>query len=94
MNKIKSFTGISNQCDICMNNADWEFEREVNTPFLICDDCLKTIINLAHTQHPEVIDLPYIWFLRTSKENEKNEDSQRIQKIIEEGLVNLDNKKE
>ena len=92
MGKILSSTGVMPpDCCICnYNNASFEFEREGDDSFFICDVCAKVLLNHLQGHYPEAIDIPYIWYLRTSKEMDKNYESNKIKTIIEEGLKQLD----
>jgi len=95
MSNITGLTGVMpKECNICGDNADWEFTRNGDYSFFICSNCCRIIVRLICSQYPEEIDLSYIWFLRTSKAMEKNEESENIQDMIVRGLEKFDKYKE
>lgn len=92
MAKITGSIGVMPpECQVCFDeDADWEFKRGDKDSFFICNDCSRAIVNHLINHFPEEVDLPYIFYLRTSREMQKNEESQHIQNIIKEGLEKLD----
>lgn len=97
MRKIISSTGVMlPDCQICFDNeANWDFgigenRSEVKEHFYICEECAVTLIGHLINHYPQTVDLSYIWYLRTSREMQGNDESEHIQKIIEEGLRKLD----
>ncbi len=96
MSRLKSITGhILQDCNICNENeASWEMqleEKDKKDRFYLCYDCASTLVKWLAPYYPKELDIPYLFYLVSTKINQTNPESDRIQKEMEELIAKVQN---